>query len=63
VAKANNLSLELVTIKSAQEATDDYLTLNPLGKIPTFVGSDGYNLSEAIAIALYSKFRRHRATQ
>jgi elongation factor 1-gamma len=55
VAKADNLSLELVTVPSAQEATDDYRKLNPLAKIPTFVGSDGYVLSECIAIALYSK--------
>jgi elongation factor 1-gamma len=44
----------MVTIPSAQEASDHYRKINPLAKIPTFVGSDGYVLSECIAIAIYS---------
>jgi len=35
--------------------TDDYRKLNKLGRIPTFEGSDGYILSECIAIAIYRK--------
>jgi hypothetical protein len=33
----------------------EYLSTNPLGKIPAFVGADGFVLSECIAIAIYSK--------
>jgi len=54
VAKATNLELELVTIGSSKEAPGEYRALNPLAKIPTFVGSDGYVLSECIAVAIYS---------
>ena len=53
IAKANNLPLEIKTITSFKDATEEYLQLNPLGKIPTFVGADGYVLTESIAIALY----------
>ncbi|RMJ28728.1 hypothetical protein PHISP_00373 [Aspergillus sp. HF37] len=53
VAKATNLPLELVTIPSSTEAPDEYRRLNRTGKIPTFVGSDGYVLTESIAIAVY----------
>lgn len=37
-----------------EEPTTDYIKLNKLGKIPSFQGSDGYDLTEAIAIAIYS---------
>lgn len=52
VAKANNLDLE---IKEHEFPITDsnYLLYNHLGKVPTFVGSDGYVLSECIAIAIY----------
>ncbi|KAK4646088.1 elongation factor EF-1 gamma subunit [Podospora bellae-mahoneyi] len=53
VAKASNLPLDLVTITSSQQAPEEYLKLNPLGKIPTFVGANGFILSECIAIAIY----------
>ncbi|CBF80147.1 STCT_EMENI Putative sterigmatocystin biosynthesis protein stcT [Aspergillus nidulans FGSC A4] len=53
IAKANNLPLKIKTITSFKDATEEYLQLNPLGKIPTFVGADGYVLTESIAIALY----------
>jgi len=33
--------------------TPEYLAKFPLGKIPTFEGSDGFNLSEGNAIAYY----------
>lgn len=32
----------------------DYLKINKLGKVPSFVGADGYELTESIAIAIYS---------
>ncbi|KAL4817021.1 glutathione S-transferase [Aspergillus spinulosporus] len=53
VAKANKLPLEIKTITSSQDASEEYLQINPLGKIPTLVGADGYILTESIAIALY----------
>ena len=55
VAKASNLDLDIVTISSSQNAPDSYRKLNALAKIPTFVGCDGYVLTECIAIALYCK--------
>ena len=32
----------------------DYLKINKLGLVPSFVGADGYELTECIAIAIYS---------
>lgn len=55
VAKANNLDLEVEEIDTAN-ASAEYLKLNPLSKVPTFVGADGYVLYECIAIAIYSTF-------
>lgn len=49
VAKANNLDVELV--ETAGGAVDK--KVNPQGKVPTFVGTNGFVLSEAIAIAVY----------
>lgn len=52
VAKANNLDIELVeTIPATAPA--EYKNINKLGKIPTFVGADGFVLTEAIAIYVY----------
>jgi len=56
VAKANNLDLEVVYVEPGPGASADYLKLNKLGKVPTFVGADGYTLSECMAIAIYSTF-------
>lgn len=53
VAKANNLQLEMVHTEPAKGVSDDYRKLNKLGKVPTFEGSDGYILSECLAIAIY----------
>ncbi|KAL3458193.1 glutathione S-transferase [Aspergillus heterothallicus] len=53
IAKASNLDLEIRTIASSSEAPEEYLQFNPQGKIPTFLGSDGVVLTEAIAIAIY----------
>ena len=53
VAKANNIKLDLVHTEPAKGVSTDYLKLNRLGKVPTFEGSDGYVLSECIAIAIY----------
>jgi elongation factor 1-gamma len=53
VAKANGLDLEIVETNT-EKPTDEYLKYNALSKVPTFVGADGYVLSECIAIAVYS---------
>ncbi|KAI9721440.1 MAG: hypothetical protein M1812_002202 [Candelaria pacifica] len=53
VAKANDLDLEIVETQPEAGVSEDYLELNPVGKIPSFVGSDGYSLIESIAIAIY----------
>ncbi|RMZ86043.1 hypothetical protein DV737_g309, partial [Chaetothyriales sp. CBS 132003] len=60
VAKENNLDLELVETRPALGLSAEYLKLNPLGKIPTFVGSNGFVLSEAIAIAIYLASQNER---
>jgi elongation factor 1-gamma len=54
VAKANNVELEVVETEPVKGLSAEYLKLNKLGKVPTFVGADGYTLHEAIAIAIYS---------
>jgi elongation factor 1-gamma len=52
VAKENNLDLELVETRTP--VTDkEYLKLNPLARVPTFVGANGFILTESIAIAIY----------
>ncbi|KAL8973206.1 MAG: hypothetical protein Q9183_000108 [Haloplaca sp. 2 TL-2023] len=53
VAKANKLDLEIVKTVPAEGVSQDYLKINPLGRIPTFVGADGYTLTECMAIAIY----------
>jgi elongation factor 1-gamma len=52
VAKANNLDLELVETAPAS-GNASYKTINPLDKIPAFVGANGFVLTECIAIAVY----------
>lgn len=55
VAKANNVDLEIVQTEPAKGVSSDYLKINKLGRVPTFVGADGYTLHECIAIAIYSR--------
>lgn len=45
-----------MTTEPAKGVSTDYLKLNKLGKIPTFEGQDGYVLTEAMAIAIYSEY-------
>ena len=54
MAKANKLELDFVDTEPAKGVPAEYLKINPLGKIPSFEGADGYVLTEAIAIAIYS---------
>ncbi|XXG96073.1 elongation factor EF-1 gamma subunit [Hypoxylon texense] len=53
IVKANNLDVKIVETDPARGVSDEYRKLNKQGKIPTFVGSDGYVLTECIAIAIY----------
>lgn len=56
MAKANNVELEIVETDTSKGVSDEYLKINKLGKVPTFVGADGYTLHECIAIAIYSTY-------
>jgi len=57
-AKENGLELEMVEESPFNEGgvSAEYKKINKLGKIPTFVGADGFVLTECIAIAIYSTF-------
>lgn len=55
VAKANGLEIELINEQPFEGVSAAYLSLNTLGKIPTFQGEDGFILSETIAISIYRK--------
>lgn len=54
IAKANNVDIEIVETEPAKGVPAEYLKINKLGQVPTFVGADGYTLHESIAIAIYS---------
>ena len=56
MAKENKLDLEIVPTEPAKGVSQDYLKINPLGRIPAFVGADGYTLTECMAIAIYGMF-------
>jgi len=62
VAKANNLDIEIVNTEPEKGVSTDYLLLNKLGKVPTFQGSDGYILSECIAVAIYLTSQNEKTT-
>ncbi|CCC10092.1 hypothetical protein SMACR_02671 [Sordaria macrospora] len=61
VAKANNLDIEVVNV-DLEAANEDYKKVNPLAKVPTFVGADGYTLYECIAIAIYVASQNEKTT-
>ncbi|KAK3403502.1 hypothetical protein B0T20DRAFT_401099 [Sordaria brevicollis] len=61
VAKANNLDIEVEKV-TINPATEEYKKVNPLGKVPTFVGADGYTLQECIAIAIYVASQNEKTT-
>jgi len=67
VAKENKLDIELVHTQPPK-VDPEYLKLNPLGCIPTFVGSNGFIVSEVMAVAIYCKhtlllFQTYRMSQ
>jgi Glutathione S-transferase, N-terminal domain len=57
-AKINGGSLDLVETRALNGdcKKPEYLAQWPMGKIPTFVGSDGFTLIEGRAIARYSEY-------
>ena len=56
VAKANGLDLEVIDSFKKGDSTPDHLKAHPLGKVPAFLGADGFALSEVIAIAIYCMY-------
>lgn len=52
VAKANALDVEIVEVQPHDSKLVEHF---PQGKIPGFVGADGYKLFETNAIAIYCK--------
>ncbi|KAI6090804.1 eEF1-gamma domain-containing protein [Hypoxylon rubiginosum] len=61
VAKANGLDLDVVEVDTVNP-TPEFLKANPLSKIPTFVGNDGYVLTECMAIAIYITSQNEKTT-
>ncbi|KAK4152926.1 hypothetical protein C8A00DRAFT_44059 [Chaetomidium leptoderma] len=61
VAKANSLELQEVDTDTTKP-TEDFLKANPLHKVPTFVGADGFVLTECIAIAVYVTSQNEKTT-
>ncbi|KAI1410239.1 glutathione S-transferase [Hypoxylon sp. FL1857] len=55
VANEQGLKLDLIYAdkEKNRENYEQLLQINPLGQVPTFVGADGYVLTECMAIALY----------
>lgn len=62
VAKENELELETVCEDPGKGVSAEYLRINPLGKVPTFQGNDGFVLSECIAIAIYFASQNEKTT-
>ncbi|KXJ92671.1 hypothetical protein Micbo1qcDRAFT_160435 [Microdochium bolleyi] len=61
VAKANGIDLD-VEIVDTTNPTPEFLAANPVSKVPAFVGVDGYNLTEAMAIAIYITSQNEKTT-
>ncbi|RYP07999.1 hypothetical protein DL764_002145 [Monosporascus ibericus] len=61
VAKANGLDLDVVEVDTTNPPPE-FLQANPLSKVPTFVGTDGYVLTECIAIAIYITSQNEKTT-
>ncbi|EFR03453.1 elongation factor 1 gamma [Nannizzia gypsea CBS 118893] len=61
VAKANDLDLELVeAIPGA--TTAEFQKINPLAKVPVFVGANGFLLTESTAIAVFLASQNEKTT-
>ncbi|UNI19099.1 elongation factor EF-1 gamma subunit [Purpureocillium takamizusanense] len=61
VAKANGLDLKIVEADTTKPSIE-HLKAHGLGKIPAFLGEDGYALSECIAIAIYVTSQNEKTT-
>ncbi|KAK2742189.1 elongation factor 1-gamma [Colletotrichum kahawae] len=61
VAKANNVDLEYIEADTTKPSIE-HLKANKLGKVPAFLGEDGYPLSECIAIAIYITSQNEKTT-
>ncbi|PKS05367.1 hypothetical protein jhhlp_008741 [Lomentospora prolificans] len=61
VAKANGLELDVVEIE-AGNPTAEHKKASGLGKVPAFLGEDGFALSECIAIAIYIASQNEKTT-
>jgi len=61
VAKANNLELNIVEAPQGSPSIE-HLKAHGLGKIPAFLGEDGFALSECIAVAIYVTSQNEKTT-
>lgn len=61
IARENNLELETVDAVAGQP-TAEHLKANPLGQVPTFVGANGFTLTESVAIAVYFASQNEKTT-
>ncbi|KAI0021941.1 eEF1-gamma domain-containing protein [Xylariomycetidae sp. FL0641] len=61
VAKANGLDLETVNVDTTNPSPE-FLKANKLAKVPTYVGTDGYVLTECMAIAIYITSQNEKTT-
>ena len=52
VAKANDIELTVVDVETGKPSAE-HLKASKLGKIPAFLGEDGFALSECVAVAIY----------
>jgi len=62
IAKENNLDIEVVDTTVGQDVKPEYLEINPLGQVPTFVGANGFTLSETIAITVFFASQNEKTT-
>ncbi|TQV99059.1 elongation factor 1-gamma [Cordyceps javanica] len=62
VAKANGLDVKVTTVDLTAARTPEHLAGSPVGKVPAFVGEDGFTLHEAVAIAIYFTSQNEKTT-
>ncbi|KAJ4145767.1 hypothetical protein LMH87_004603 [Akanthomyces muscarius] len=62
VAKANGLDVKVTTVDLSVARTPEHLTGSPIGRVPAFVGEDGFTLHEAVAIAIYFTSQNEKTT-
>jgi len=54
IAKQNGLDVELVNVNPGESGfPEEYVSKNPLKRIPFFEQEDGFILTESLAIAVY----------